>query len=127
MIRDNEDSGKVFEPKTVASSFLINSDSTFAYLFGIDLEMNSLIWLNMNKDSYEAVAGESSMTFLLEYFSVTDIVNVKSYFEMAASEIVDDPKQADVVVSDSVSESEIKEGASLIHSYDFEKMTAIMG
>ena len=127
MIRDNEDSGKVFEPKTVASSFLINSDSTFAYLFGIDLEMNSLIWLNMNKDSHEAVAGESSMTFLLEYFSVTDIVNVKSFFEMAASEIVDDPKQADVVVSDSVSESEIKEGASLIHSYDFEKMTAIMG
>ena len=34
MIRDREDSGEVFEPKTVKSSFTINCDSNFAYLFG---------------------------------------------------------------------------------------------
>ena len=127
MIRDNEDSGKVFEPKTVESSFRINSDSTYAYLFGLDLKTNDFIWLNMNKDSYGAVAGESSMDFLIDYFFVTDVINVKSFFTMMASEIVTDCKQADVVVSDTVDKAELREGAELIPSYDFEKMTALMG
>ena len=127
MLRDLNDSGKVFEPKTVESSFRINSDSTFAYLFGLDLEKNDFIWLNMCKDSYDAVAGNSSMNFLLNYFFVTDIVNVKSFFGMMAEEIVTDPKLADVAVSDVLMEEDLKEGARLIHSYDFEKMTALMG
>ena len=127
MIRDNEDSGKVFEPKTVESSFRINSDSTFAYLFGLDLKTNDFIWLNMIKDSYDAVAGESAMNFLIDYFFVTDIINVKSFFTMMASEMVTDYREADVVVSDTVGEAELKEGAELIRSYDFEKMTALMG
>ena len=38
MMRDIVDSGEVFEPKTVQSSFAINCDSNFAYLFAIDLE-----------------------------------------------------------------------------------------
>ena len=127
MLRDVEDSGEVFEPKTVKSSFRINSDSTFAYLFGLDLMTNDFIWLNMNKDSYDAVAGESSMNFLIDYFGITDIVNVKSFFTMMASEIVTDPLAADVVVSDNIAESGIRDGAELIRSYDFEKMTALMG
>ena len=127
MLRDIEGSGQIFEPKSVASSYIINSDSTFAYLFGIDLEKNDFIWLNMNKDSYAPVAGESELTFLIDYFFVTDVINVKSFFEMMASEIVSDPTQADVVVSDTVNESEIPKGCRLIHSYDFEKMTALMG
>lgn len=127
MLRDIEGSGQIFEPKSVASSYIINSDSTFAYLFGIDLEKNDFIWLNMNKDSYAPVAGESELTFLIDYFFVTDVINVKSFFEMMASEIVSDPTQADVVVSDTVNESEISAGCRLIRSYDFEKMTALMG
>lgn len=126
MLRDVEDSGEVFEPKTVKSSFRINSDSTFAYLFGLDLMTNDFIWLNMNKDSYDAVAGESSMNFLIDYFSITDVVNVKSFFTMMASEIVTDPLAADVVVSDNIAESGIRDGAKLIRSYDFEKMIALM-
>ena len=127
MLRDIEGSGQIFEPKSVASSYIINSDSTFAYLFGIDLEKNDFIWLNMNKDSYAPVAGDSDLTFLIDYFFVTDVINVKSFFEMMASEIVSDPTQADVVVSDTVNESEIPAGCRLIRSYDFEKMTALMG
>ena len=46
---------------------------------------------------------------------------------MMATEIVSDPAEADVVVSDTVKESEIGAGCKLIHSYDFEKMTALMG
>ncbi|MBP5533143.1 MAG: TerD family protein [Lachnospiraceae bacterium] len=127
MLRDIEDSGQVFEPKSVASSYIINSDSTFAYLFGLDLVKNDFIWLNMNKDSNSHVAGETNMGFLIDYFYVTDVINVKSFFEMMAAELVNDPGKADVVVSDSVNESELGAGTKLIRSYDFEKMTALMG
>ena len=127
MLRDIKDTGKVFEPKTVASSYIINSDSTFAYLFGLDLENNDFVWLNMNRNSYGAVAGDSSLAFLLDYFNVKDVINLYSFFEMMASELVDNPADADVVVSDTVSESDIKEECKLIRSYDFEKMTAYMG
>lgn len=127
MLRDTNASGKIFEPKSVESSFIINADSTFAYLFGLDLEKNDFIWLNVNRNSYAAVAGDSPLSFLLDYFFSTDVINVKSFFEMMATEIVEDPKLADIVVSDKINESEIKEGAKLIHSYDFEKMTALMG
>ena len=111
----------------VASSFTVNDDSRFAYLFGIDLEKNDFIWLNIKRDSSENVAGETPLEFLVNYFFTTDVINVKSFFEMMASEIVTDPQMADVVVSDTVNESEINEGCKLIHSYDFEKMTALMG
>lgn len=127
MLRDIEDSGQVFEPKTVASSFTVNADSRFAYLFGIDLDKNDFIWLNIKRDSSENVAGETPLEFLVNYFFTTDVINVKSFFEMMASEIVTDPQMADVVVSDTVNASEINEGCKLIHSYDFEKMTALMG
>ncbi|MBO4921775.1 MAG: TerD family protein [Lachnospiraceae bacterium] len=127
MIRDVEDSGQIFEPKTVATSFIINSDSTFAYLFGLDLEKNDLIWLNMNRDSSAHVAGETPLAFLIDQFFVTDVINVKSFFEMMASNVVNDIKEANVIVSDTVNESELSDGCRLIRSYDFEKMTALMG
>ena len=127
MLRDIDDSGEVFEPKTVASSFTVNADSRFAYLFGIDLTKNDFIWLNIKRDSNANVAGETPLAFLVDYFFVTDVINVKSFFEMMAAEIVPDPKLADIVVSDKINESELKEEAKLIRSYDFEKMTALMG
>ena len=127
MLRDIEDSGQVFEPKTVASSFNVNADSRFAYLFGIDLIKNDFIWLNIKRDSSENVAGETPLAFLVDYFFMTDVINVKSFFEMMAAEIVTDPQMADIVVSDTYDASKINEGCKLIRSYDFEKMTALMG
>jgi hypothetical protein len=73
------------------------------------------------------VAGNSDFTFLAKYLNMTEVISVYTLFEMMATEMVEDPEQADVVVSDKINESEIKEGAKLIHSYDFEKMTALMG
>ena len=43
MIRDRIDSGEVFEPKTVQSSFAANGQSTFCYLFALDLDANDFI------------------------------------------------------------------------------------
>ena len=127
MLRDKTDSGCVYEPKTVESSFTIDCDSIFAYLFGFDLETNDFIWLNMARGSRANVAGTTEMSFLTDYFHVTDVINVTSFFEMMATEIVEEMSQADVIVTNkSIDLSEIAENAVIIREYDFEKMIALM-
>ena len=124
MNRDLIDSGEVYEPKTVKSSFLINTESTFAYLFGIDLKTNELIWLNIARDSSVNVAGTTNMDFLTDYFRLTDIINVYSLFEMMAAELVNDPEDAEVIVTDK--DVKCGENVQVIREYDVEKMTALL-
>ena len=124
MLRDVKDSGEVFEPKTVQSSFIINCDSTFAYLFGIDLEKNDFVWLNTSRDSNAIVAGATPLSFLVDYFKTTSILNVGMLFDMLASEVVDSPEKAEVIVSDE--DIEVGEDIEVIRSYNFEKITALM-
>ena len=127
MMRDREDSGSVFEPKTVETSFLIDCDSTFAYLFGFDLISRELLWLNMARDSNAAVAGTTGMRFLTRYFDVTKVINVSSLFAMMAAEVVDEISEADIVVTNkNVDPERLAEGAEIIREYDFEKMIALM-
>ncbi|MBO5866646.1 MAG: hypothetical protein J6Q55_01140, partial [Clostridia bacterium] len=124
MTRDVVDSGEVFEPKTVASSYLINCDSTFAYLYAIDVVNKEIIWLNLGKNSNQHVAGLDDNSFLFDYFNVTDTINMHSFFTMLATEVVTDSKEADVVVSDLAVET--KEGATVIHSYDTDVVLAML-
>ena len=124
MLRDIQDTGEIYEPKTVQSSFTIDCESTFAYLFGIDVERGEFVWLNIARDSEMRVAGMSTMDFLRPYFQTTDILNVKSFFEMAALEVVDSPEKADVIVSDK--EVQVPEGVEQIHSFDTERIMEIM-
>ena len=124
MLRDIQDSGEVFEPKTVQSSFIINCNSTFAYLFGIDLEKNDFVWLNATRDSNAIVAGATPMSFLMDYFKVTSILNVGMIFEMLATEVVSKPEDAELVVSDE--DLDNLEGIEVIRSYHFEKITALL-
>ena len=124
MTRDLEDSGQVYEPKTVQSSYLVDCDSMFAYLFGIDLTTRDFIWLNMARNSGARVAGTTSMSFLTDYFHVTDVINVYSFFEMMAAELVEKPEEAEVVVTNK--KVVCTEGAEVIREYDVEKMIALM-
>lgn len=124
MVRNAGDSKMIYDPKTVESAFTINCDSTFAYLFGIDLETNELIWLNMARDSSARVAGTTSMKFLTDYFHVTETMNVAKFFTMMATELVEDPAEAEVVVTDRT--IEVPEGIEVIREYDFERMIALM-
>lgn len=124
MTRDINDSGAIYEPKTVKSAFMINCDSTFAYLYGIDLDKNELVWLNMARNGSMAVAGDTDMSFLIDYFHVTDTINMHSFFEMMATEVVDDISAADVVVTDK--NTECAENVEIIREYDIEKITALM-
>jgi hypothetical protein len=64
------------------------------------------------------------MTFLLDYFHVTEVINVRSFFEMMASEVVDDMAAADLIVTDK--DVEIAEGKEVIREYDIDKITALM-
>ena len=124
MLRDVEDSGEIFEPKTVKSSFTIDCDSTFAYLFGIDLENNDFVWLNCTRSQNAIVAGATPLSFLTDYFRTTSIINVGMLFEMLATETVDFPEEADVLVTDE--ELEVREGVEVIRSYSFERINAIL-
>lgn len=124
MLRDRDDSGEVYEPKTVRSSFLVNCESTFAYLFGIDLFANEFIWLNTSKSSTARVAGNTSLDFLKDYFHMTEIMNLYDFFSMMATECVSNPMEADVVVTDH--ETACADGAEVIREYDFEKIKALM-
>ncbi len=124
MTGEIDDPGEVFEQKTVRSSFLINCDSTFAYLFAIDLEKNEFIWLNAARQSAVHVAGATSLQFLTRYFDVVPVINMYTFFEMAAAELVGDPAEADVVVSDNTADH--TDSAEIIRSCDFDKVLALM-
>ena len=124
MLRDNEDSGEVYEPKTVQSAFRVDCESTFAYLFALDLKTNMFIWLNTAQNSRSTVAGTNDLSYLMDYFHVTDLINVASFFTMMATELVEDPLQADVVVTNR--KIEVPEGTEVIREYDIERMIALM-
>ena len=122
MLRDRMDSGEIFEPKTVESSFMVTCNSTFAYLFGIDVAKREFVWMNIARQGKTKVAGEHPMEFLIDYFGITEIINMYTFFEMLASRTTEDPVEAEVIVSDTIPE----DGRPVIRSYDFEKIMAYM-
>lgn len=137
MLRDQMDSGEIYEPKTVQTAFRVNCPSTFAYLFGFDLRTNEFIWLNMNNNNGTTVAGTQNMNFLTDVFGITKVMNVYRFFKMMAQELVEDPAQADIVVSDRAEDWEKanmeKQDAAdrnsakeWIRSYDFDRLMALM-
>ena len=125
MLRDLFDSGEIYEPKTVQTSFLVNGKSIFAYLFGIDLKEREFMWLNLSSSRRTIVAGDTSMSFLLDYFKITDTMNVYRFFELMAQELVEDPEQAELIVSDRIKLAE-GDKRKVIRSYDHEKLITLM-
>lgn len=115
----------IFDPKTVQTSFKINAESIFAYLFAIDLEKRQMVWLNMARSDGMRVAGLSQMKFLLRYLTVTDVFNVYDLYSWAGAEVLE-PKDADIIVSDKEVPGWIKESCEWVHSWDFEKMLRLL-
>lgn len=130
MLRDKIDSGEVFEPKTVKSSFKIDCDSRFAYLFAIDLKARDFIWLNIDKNSQTRVAGTTRMDFLTQYFYILETMNVYDFFAMQARELVLTPSSADIIVADEDDEFSdylaMNKKLEVIHSYDTERIIQLM-
>lgn len=124
MDRDILDSGEIFEPKTVKTSFAITCESTFAYLFAIDLRARELVWLNLARKSSERVAGATSLDFLMDYLEEPPMLNMDMFFRMMAAEVVENPEAADIVVSDEA--LPLAEGAEQIRSCDFARILQLM-
>lgn len=121
MLREDLDAGQIYEPKTVKSSYNITADSTFAYLFAIDLGTNELVWLNQSVNKRVYVAGTQRMDYLNKYLELANVLNYEFLFKAMASELVDKAEDADVVVSDSYNGEK-----SVIRSYDLEKVAALI-
>lgn len=117
MSRDIIDSGEVYEPKTVKSSFVIDRDSYFAYLFAIDINNREVIWLNIADSRKATIAGLTGFDWIEKCFNMTDIMNIGKLFSYMGK-VVDNPEEADIVVGDvEVSDKE------QIHSWEFEKVS----
>ena len=115
MLRDPMDSGEVFEPSTVQSSFVVNCMSRAAYLFALDLRDNAFVWLNLGERSMQNIAGMGDVKFLLKYLGITDTFNVHDFATMLATEVVATLKEADVVFADATAEElGLHEGQELI-------------
>ncbi len=121
MIRSEEDSGEVYEPKTVSSAYTIDAKTTYAVLFALDLETKEIVWLNLGLNKRERIAGLDDIRFVLPYFDILDTANIYSLFAAKADTVVSDPEDADVIVSDETFET-IREDQVQIHSYDHEKL-----
>ena len=65
------------------------------------------------------------MAFLLDYFHFTEIFSVYDFFELMAEEMVEDPLDAEIVVTDH--EIACSDRAEIIREYDFERLRALMG
>ena len=121
MLREDLDAGQIYEPKTVKSSYNITADSTFAYLFAIDLNTNELVWLNQSINERVHVAGTQRIDHLNKYLELANVLNYEFLFKVMASELVDNVEDADIVVSDSYNGEK-----PVIRSYDLEKVAALM-
>lgn len=117
--------GETFDPKTVATSYRINAESTFAYLFAIDLETREMVWLNLTREGHTRVAGTTNMGWLMKYLNMANVFNLKDLYTMASEMIVSNPAAADILVTD---KTDLPHGwsDSTVHSWDFEKMLSLL-
>lgn len=115
---------EIFDPRTVATSYQINAESTFAYLFAIDLKTREMVWLNLTRKGQTTVAGTTRMDWLMKYLTMTDIFSLKDLYSMAGI-IVDDPLEADILVTDKTI-LRIRENQETVRSWNFEKMLSLL-
>ena len=83
------------------------------------------VWLNMANHSEMHIAALQDVTFLLDYFRITEHMNVGKFFEWMAQEVVDDPMEADIVLS--TREVERREDAEVIRRFEYEKILKYLG
>lgn len=124
MLRDAMDSGEIYEPKTVTTAFAINAASTEACLFALDLKANQMVWLNLDIDSSNQVGGHQGLDFLSGILNSTSVLNLYDLACMMATEVVDDPAQADIVFSDR--DLALPEGVRQVRSTDTEYILALL-
>ena len=127
MNRDILDSGEVYEPKTVQTSFRITADSSFGYLFALDLETREMVWLNLNRSGDHSIAGTTEMKWVMDFLEVTDVFSVYDLYAWAAGEenLADNVYEATIVVHNNAGLLTTKD-QTVVRSWDIEKMLALL-
>ena len=125
MIRKEGDGGEIYEPKTVKSAFTVSCPSSSAYLFGINLQTDEFVWLNIGRDALRHVAAHEKLDFLLPYFSLTKTLSLGDLFKLLSTRVVTDPKEADVALTDA--DIPLGEHTKRITCHDTEAILALLG
>ena len=89
-----------------------------------DLETSEFVWLNVALKGQARIAGTEEIQFVLRYLESTRAMSLRSLIEMMAQEMTEDPAEADLIISDC--ELDIPTETPVIHSYDLEKMIALI-
>lgn len=124
MLVKNQKKGSVFNAKNVVSSFTITAKSTQAYLFAIDLKTNEFVWLNLGRKSDRHVAGTGKVTEVMSYLGLSEWLNLADIFRMMATEVVDSPEEADVILTQD--DVEHAEGVEVIKGYMIERILSLV-
>jgi hypothetical protein len=130
MIRDKFNSGEVYEPKTVQTSYLIDAKSSECFLFAIDLIERKMIWLNTNIDSNARVTGTINAKCLLKYFNILNEFNLYNVFSKIGTNvnsIKECTSENDIVVVPEITEETAKLKCTVITPQDTEKMLKVVG
>ena len=83
-----------------------------------------MIWLNTAVFSHARIAGVDNHRLIMPYLHTTELINVRSFAEMMATELADAPEEAEIVFSDRI--LDLPSDAEQIHSYDIDKMLKLM-
>jgi len=115
MARNTNDSGEIYEPKTVRSAYSITGDTSFAYLFAVDLLKREVIWLNLSNAREKRIAGTNDFSWLYDTFTLVETMSIGKLFRLMG-EVVDTPEEAELIVGN------IETDKPQIHSWEFEKV-----
>ena len=124
MLREKPDSGEVYEPKTVRTAFRVTGRGDFVCLFAVDLRTNDFVWINTAFGRRLRVAGEADLSYLEQYLGATEAMDLYTFARLLATEVADDPADADVVFSDRT--LPLAPGARQIRSCDTEQVIALL-
>lgn len=125
MIRSDLTRGKTYDPKTVSTQMTLTGKTSFCIMLAYDLVKNEIVWINMNVESGRSIAYSDSkfIDSIGTILDATTNLNVDSFYRMLATEVVEDPRIADVIISDDpeYETRELYEDKTIIHSYDIDK------
>lgn len=110
--------------RSCAVCFPIDADSTFAYLFAVDLHANDCIWLNLAGSGKRPMQSGAELAFLKRYLARPEILSLQDLFCMLSREIVARAEDADVIVSDG--ELSAAQGQELIRSCDSARILQLL-
>ena len=64
------------------------------------------------------------MEFLLDYLNIAEVINLFDFAWDLATEVVEDPAEADVIFSDK--DEPLREGVELIRSHNVERLIELL-